>query len=149
MLYLLFCCFASALGGLLFGYDLFVISYPSLKRANEKSPGNSGRAGFGFSNEANDGGVINQRLASPVLTNLTEDAVLDRIPLRWAGGVVADRHNQSKAVSKLFLERAFPEPISGTVAAATIRKDQQLGGLLVTTSPLPAPPLHDGVDRKV
>jgi len=26
MLYLLFCCFASALGGLLFGYDLFVIS---------------------------------------------------------------------------------------------------------------------------
>ncbi len=26
MIYLLFCCFASALGGLLFGYDLFVIS---------------------------------------------------------------------------------------------------------------------------
>ena len=26
LLYLLFCCFASALGGLLFGYDLFVIS---------------------------------------------------------------------------------------------------------------------------
>jgi hypothetical protein len=88
MLYLLFCCFASALGGLLFGYDLFVISYPSLKRANEKSPGNSGRAGFGFSNEANDGGVINQRLASPVLTNLTEDAVLDRIPLRACTGII-------------------------------------------------------------
>ena len=26
ILYLIFCCFASALGGLLFGYDLFVIS---------------------------------------------------------------------------------------------------------------------------
>ena len=105
--------------------------------------------GFGFTNEAEDGGVICQGLAGPVLADLTEDAVLNGIPFGGAGGVVADRHGQSKAVNELFLERTFPEPAPGPVAAPTVGQDQQLRGLPVTPSPLPAPPLNNGVDRKL
>ena len=75
---------------------------------------------FGFTNEPDDGGIIEQRLARPVFADLAEEAVLNRIPLGGAGGIVADGHRELKAVDQFFLERAFPEPTPGTVAAAAV-----------------------------
>ncbi len=84
-----------------------------------------------------------------MFADLAEKAVLHRIPLGGAGGVVADRHGQFKAVDELFLERAFPEATAGSVAAAAVSQDQQLRRLSVKSSALVAPPLHDGIDRKL
>ena len=105
--------------------------------------------GLGLPNQADDGAVAGQRLPRPVLADLTEEAVLNRIPLRGAGGVMADRHGQPEAVNQLFLERVFPAPASGRITAAAIGQDQQLGGMPVTPPPLPAPPVNDRVDGKI
>ena len=83
--------------------------------------------GFGFTNQALDGGVIGQRLAGPVLADLTEESVFNRIPLGGAGRVVANRDGQSEAIREFGLEGAFLESTACSVTAAAIGQDQQLG----------------------
>jgi len=67
------------------------------------------------------------RLSSPASAVFAGGAVLDRIPLGGAGGVEADRWDQTRSANELLMERAFPKPGSGPVAAATADHDQQLG----------------------
>ena len=86
-------------GGVVFGAQAAVDSQPGF--------------GFGFTNQALDGGVIGQRLAGPVLADFTEESVLNWIPLGGAGRVVANRDGQSKAIREFGLKCALPEPTSG------------------------------------
>src|SRR6266513_1290796 len=98
-----------------------------------------------FRNQAHNGGVITQRLASPVLADLAKESVLDRIPLGGPGGIVTDSHPQLVGINQFFLEGVFPEPTPGSVAPATIGQDEQLRGLPVASAPLAAPPVNDGI----
>ena len=84
-----------------------------------------------------------------MLADLAEEAVLNGIPLGGAGRVVADGHPQLKAVDQFFLQGTFPEATPGAVAAAAVGQDEQLRRLPVTSPALLAPPLHDGIDRKL
>jgi hypothetical protein len=65
-------------------------------------------------------------MAGPVRADRAERAVLDRVPLRAAGRVVADRDGQAVLVAELLLELLFPDPRAGAVAAAAVREDQHL-----------------------
>src|SRR5208282_1534363 len=98
---------------------------------------------------AEDGGVIGQRLTCPVLADLAEESVLNRIPLGGSVGVVAHGHRQLKAVGQFFLESAFPQPTPGAVAAAAIGQDQQFGHLTVASPAFATPPLRNRIDRKL
>ena len=44
--------------------------------------------------------VALERLASPVLADLTEEAMLDGVPLGGAGGVVADGDGEPEAIAE-------------------------------------------------
>jgi hypothetical protein len=52
-------------------------------------------------------------LAGPVLADLAEETVVNRISLGCASRIVADGHRQLKAVDQFFLKRVFPEPTPG------------------------------------
>ena len=60
-----------------------------------------------------------------------------------------DRHPQPKAIRHLRLQRVFPHPRAGAVAAATIRFDQQLGGVRKMLAQLGSTPVCNRVDRKL
>jgi hypothetical protein len=59
--------------------------------------------------QLDDGHAIGERPAPPVLRNVTEHAVLDPIPFRRAGRIVADLDCEPRLVCKL-LQLDFPEP---------------------------------------
>jgi hypothetical protein len=64
-----------------------------------------------------------------VFADFAEKAVLNRIPLGCAGGVMTNGDLQIKSIDDLFLKRIFPSAHSGAVATATIGQNQQLGGV--------------------
>src|SRR5262249_7987428 len=57
-----------------------------------------------------------QRLAFPVLTDRTKQAVLDWVPLGSACRIVADCYRQVESVGHLYLQLVLPLPRPTTVA---------------------------------
>src|SRR5262249_50445967 len=69
-----------------------------------------------------------QGLASPIETDMTEQPMLNGMPLRAAGRIVADGHRQAKPVTHLGLQLVFPLPWAAPITAPRIRQDQELVG---------------------
>jgi hypothetical protein len=90
-----------------------------------------------------------QGLASPIEADLTEQAMLNRVPLRAARRVMADRHRQAEPVTQLALQLLFPQARVTAIAAACIGQDQQLPGLRIGPASLLPPPLDKSGDSKL
>ena len=90
-----------------------------------------------------------QRLASPVETDGTEQAVLDGVPLRAARRVVADRDGQPQPVAQLLLQLLLPQAWPTAVAAPAIGQDQQVIGVWVDQVALALPPSRQRIDGKL
>src|SRR4051812_33476851 len=74
--------------------------------------------------------------------------MLDLVPLRGAGRIVADRDHQAGHVGQL-LQLNFPQPNPRSIGAAAIGCDQQPIGPPIAHAPDPLMPGPDGVDREL
>ena len=108
-----------------------------VERAGDGKPGGS----TGLADEAQDGGVIDQRLTGPAFADLGKEPMLDGIPLGGAGGIMTDGDEQPEAVREFFLQRMLPEIGVGPVAAAVVGEDEQARGVGIALASLPPPPL--------
>src|ERR1700680_1230641 len=86
----------------------------------------SGRGG----DEIDDHLVAQQRFSAPVLTDETEQPVLDLVPLACARRKMADSDPQSRFIGQL-LQFHLPEPETWSVTASSIRRDEQSMGLWI------------------
>src|SRR5262245_55235961 len=109
---------------------------PVMERGADGQAGRGGRA-LEVPKHGVPGG---EGMAGPGLADRAEEAVLDRVPLRAAGRVVADGDRQAVAVAELLLELLLPDPRAGTVAAAAVGQDQQLARLGIRGPALVGPP---------
>src|SRR5450756_2068121 len=91
------------------------------------------------------GGVV----ACPVPADLGEEAVLDRVPLRGGGWIVADGEREAEGIRQFALERVSPSVVGGAVAATVVGQDEQLGGLGVTGTAFGPPPRRERVQCEV
>ena len=76
--------------------------------------------------------VAVQRMTCPVLADLAEESVLDRVPFGCAGRIVCHCYGQTVAVGKLVLQVVLPCASAITVAASAVREDSELSGMRVT-----------------
>ena len=90
-----------------------------------------------------------QGLAGPIETDLAKQAMLNGIPLRTAGGIVTHREAQPHPVAQLALQLVFPKPRPMAVTAASIRQDQQAGGVRIGRVPVVVPPAQDRCHREL
>lgn len=88
-----------------------------------------------------------QWLAGPVDGDRAEYTVLDRIPLRGSGGIVANGDFQPGLIGEL-LEGAFPQAWTTTIAAAGVGFDQETLAFWKTVSSRRLPPRADGGHRE-
>jgi len=98
---------------------------------------------------AQHGRIIDQRMCRPVFADLAKEPVLDRIPLRSAGGIMADRHAELIGIHQLFLERIFPQTTPGPIAAAAIGQDEQVRRLGIALASFGAAPEDDRFHGKL
>src|SRR5262249_48540188 len=96
---------------------------PSIESRLDTQP--RGRAGT--ANEADDHLAGQQGLATPVRGDVAKHAVLDLVPFARARRQMADRYPQPRLIGEP-LQLYLPEPRTGTVAAATICRDEQFLG---------------------
>src|SRR6266571_7523107 len=80
-----------------------------------------------------------QRMASPIAGHMTKQAMLDLVPLARAGREMAHFDLQTGFIAQR-LQFDLPKTISATVAAATVRRDQQALGLRVPATAQTLPP---------
>lgn len=80
--------------------------------------------GRGFADELGDQRIGLERDTRPVLTDLAEESMLDRIPLGGPRGIVADGDRQMAAVHEVFLQRPLPGATLIAVAATAIGEDE-------------------------
>ena len=104
--------------------------------------------GLGLADEANDGGMIDERDAGPLLADFGEEPVLDWIPLGGAGGIVADGDEQAKGIGESVLQGMFPQAGIGAVAAAVIGEDEQAGGFGIAAAAVGKPPAANRLGRE-
>ena len=87
--------------------------------------------------------------ALPVLADLAEEAVLDGVPLRGTGRVVADGDDELVDVAEAGLEPVLEGAAAGAVAAASVCEDQEVGGVRIGVLSFPFPPAGEVVGREV
>src|SRR4051794_15395058 len=92
--------------------------------------------------------AADERAASPSLGDVAEQAMLDRVPLRGTGRIVADRDRQAGLVGQ-FRHLTLPQPTPRSIGAAAIGCDQQPIGLPIAHAPYPLMPGPNGVDREL
>src|SRR6266498_73274 len=82
--------------------------------------------GFGGSalNVRNHGVQGSERMASPFQADETEQSMLDRIPLRGAGRIVADRNVDAVGVGNRMEQAEFPKARPVAIAASTVTQQQ-------------------------
>src|ERR1700691_4656240 len=80
--------------------------------------------GRGRRDQLDDRRLTRERPTAPVLGDMAEQAVLDLVPLRRAGRIVANADGQSRLVGQL-LQFDFPEPNPRTVGASTVGGDHR------------------------
>lgn len=78
-----------------------------------------------------------------MLADLTEEPVLNRIPLGGPGGQVADGESQSERIGDLFLQGPLPHSHAGSVAPAAVRENEQVIGLRIMLLAALSPPVGD------
>src|SRR5262249_35905056 len=83
-----------------------------------------------------------QRNPLPIACDVTEEPMLDLVPLARARWLMAKLARQARLVGEL-LHRPPPEPGSRTVAAPTIGRDQQPGRAGIAPLPQTVPPSAD------
>jgi transposase len=83
-----------------------------------------------------------ERLATPVLRDVAEHAVLDLVPLARPGWEVAHRDPQAQVIRQV-LQPDFPQPRPIAVTAPGIGGDQQPPGLRIDRRPHLLPPAPD------
>ena len=105
-------------------------------------------AGRGRPDVVEYGFVRVQRSSCPVPADLTEEQVLDRIPLRGSRRIVAHRDRDVEAVADLLLQLQLPRPDAGAIAAAVVREYEQAVSLWIAHPSRARPPGRDGVDRE-
>src|SRR5674536_210029 len=94
-----------------------------------------------------DGGSAGQRTPAPVLRNVTEQAMLDLVPFRRAGRIVANADGQPDLVGEL-LQFDFPQAHARAVGAAAIRRYHEPIACWVSLASHRREPAPDGVDRE-
>ena len=67
-----------------------------------------------------------KRHAGPVATDLTEEAVLDRVPFAAAGWIVAHGHPQAELIAELDLQAFLPGSRLAAIAAASVGQQQKV-----------------------
>src|SRR6476646_378594 len=97
----------------------------------------------GCTDQLDDGETGGQRAAAPVLRDVTEQAMLDLVPLRGPRRIVMDVERKPRLVGEL-LQLGLPEPHAGPVRAAAVRRDRQLFHARITRVPHA---LEPGADR--
>ena len=70
-----------------------------------------------------------QGLACPVETDLTEPAMLNRLPLRTARWIMTDRHRHPEPVAEVAWPLRLPQPGPTPITAPRIGQDQEVRGL--------------------
>src|SRR5918911_5711569 len=75
----------------------------------EFGPYDEARLGAHAPDELNDGFVVDQRSSTPVLSDVTEEAMLDLVPLAGAGRKVRDADGQPRPRREL-LKLSLPQP---------------------------------------
>ena len=109
------------------------------------SDGQAG-AGPGGGDIVEDGVIGLERHPLPVSADLAEQEVLDWVPLRGSGRVVADSDAQAVAIGELLLQIAQPDPGPRAIGATGIGQDEKLGRAGVVFAAAAAPPVFDGID---
>ena len=84
-----------------------------------------------------------------MFTDLTEEAMLNGIPLGGSGGIVADGDRHTEAIDQLLLKGMFPSSDPGSVTPTAVGQDEQLGSIGIVPSPGVAPPPGDVVSSKL
>jgi len=102
----------------------------------------------GGANEVEDLLIAVEGFASPVLGDLREETMLDRVPFRSYGRVVGDGKCQAVGIGQLGLEFCFPSAATLAVTAAGIAQDEELPGAWIAERSLLAPPMCDCVSSK-
>ena len=98
------------------------------------------RLGAGGADIVDDGLVVGERPARPVLADLGECPVFDGVRLRGAARVVADSNREAVPVAQGVLEAVLPGPGARPVAAAGVGEHEQLGGPRVAAAAVAGPP---------
>src|SRR5262249_22346673 len=88
------------------------------------------------------GEAIRQRPSAPVLRDVTEQSVLDLVPLRCARRIVVDTDREPSLVGKL-LQLDFPEPHTRTIRAAAVGRDRQFSCMRIALWSLAFEPATD------
>src|SRR5215813_9740826 len=91
--------------------------------------------------------MTDKGFAAPILADVSEQTVLNTVPLAGAGRQMADRHLQSGLVREA-LQLALPKAEAGTVAAATVSGDDQALCVGIAGVAEPLPPATDALDRE-
>jgi hypothetical protein len=86
----------------------------------------------GGAEEAEDLLIAIERLASPVVGDFREEAVLDGIPLGSPGWIMGNGEGQPERVGQLRLEFSFPGTATTAVAAAGVTQNEDLTGARIT-----------------
>lgn len=88
-----------------------------------------------------------QGTPAPVLRDMTEQAMLDFVPFRRAGRIVANADGQSGLVGEL-LQFDFPQAHARAIGAAAICRDHEPVACGVSLASHCRQPTPDGVDRE-
>ena len=100
--------------------------------------------GLGMADQFDDRLDSDHGVASPVLRDEREQAVLDFVPLAGAGRKVAHSQAQPRGGGQV-LQRHFPQSAASTVAPSTVGHDQQRRGVReARVSHFPPPPQDRG-----
>lgn len=75
-------------------------------------------------NVRNHGIQRSERVASPLHANKTEQPMLDRIPLRGAGRIVADRNRDPVGSGNCMVQAVFPKARPVSIAASAVTQQQ-------------------------
>lgn len=90
-----------------------------------------------------------QRDAGPVGRDGPEEQMLDRVPLRAAGGVMTDGDFDAVNIDEEALQALLPEANPAAVGAATVSQKQQALGVGIGRPPFVGPPTDNGIDGEV
>ena len=105
--------------------------------------------GRGGADVVEDRLIVGQWDTGPVLADLTEQAMIDRIPLGGAAGVVTDGDLEAMRVDEACLESILEAANARRVAATGVGEHQQFAGVGVVLESFGLPPAQQVVSGEV
>src|SRR5579864_8884540 len=107
--------------------------------ANTQTRSSSGRG-----DQVHNHAVADQRFGTPVQSDEREEAMLDLVPLAGARRKVTDRNLDPNLIGEA-LQLAFPQPQTRTVAATSVRSNEQSLRVGIANAADLIPPAADGL----